>query len=294
MRHIPVLHDETIASLNLSAGAIVIDGTLGDAGHSELIAKKIGKRGTLLGLDLDPESLLRAKKFLDAYQNTVTLVRDSFRNIIAVAATHQIEAVDAVLLDLGWSSPQFAQRGRGFSFQQDEPLNMRYDGKQDDGVVTAKYLLATNSATELALIFSRYGEEKHAQKIARAIVQARRKTPINTTTQLVQIIEMVYGKTRGKIHPATKVFQALRIAVNDEFEALKDGLVGAAQLLRDGGRLAVITFHSGEDRIVKRFMQLHPQLEIVTKKPITASAAERAQNPRARSAKLRVAQKTST
>lgn len=290
MRHISVLQEEAIASLNLAAGKRIVDATLGDAGHAEKIAKQIGKRGKLLGIDADPEAILRSQKFLEPVKDRVILVRESFAHLAQIVEDNNFAPVDGVLFDLGWSTPQFMHRGRGFSFMQDEPLNMRFDGKTN-GVVTAASLLQSSSVQELTLMFSRYGEEPRARTIANAIVNARKTKAITISGQLVQIVETVYGGKRGKIHPATKVFQALRIAVNDEFEVLKQGLVGAVSVLKPGGRLVVISFHSGEDRIVKRFMQTHPELSVLTKKPIIAGENEIKTNSKARSAKLRVVEK---
>ncbi len=291
MRHESVLHAEAIESLNLSPGKRIIDATLGDAGHAEAIAKAIGKRGKLLGIDADPEAILRSKKFLESVADRVTLVRDSFANITEVATENELVPVDGVLFDLGWSTPQFQQRGRGFSFMKDEPLNMRFDGKTGDDVVTAATLLKSSSVKELTVMFSRYGDEPRAQRIAKAIADARKQKAITTSGQLAELVEKVYGGKRGKTHPATRVFQALRIAVNEEFDVLKKGITGATEILAKDGVLAIITFHSGEDRIVKRMFQMHPDLKVITKKPIIPTEEEIKQNPKARSAKLRIAQK---
>ncbi len=290
MRHIPVLRQEVLAALQLSPNAVVVDGTLGDAGHAEIILAATAPRGKLIGIDADPEAILRSKHYLAGYGERVAFVRGSFRTMEAIVADVLDDKVDAVLLDLGWSTPQFHERERGFSFEGEEPLDMRYDAGLA-GTETAADILATRSPQELAVLFSRYADESNAMNIARAIVGERGKHPITTTHDLVQVIMRVTRGPRGKIHPATRVFQALRIAVNDEFGALQEGLLGAINVLEPGGRLAVISFHSGEDRIVKRCFSIHPDVDVITKRPIEPTRDEVLDNPRARSAKLRVVQK---
>ncbi len=291
MRHEAVLKEEALSSLNLATANHIVDGTIGDGGHSQMILEN--SNASVLGIDKDPEAILRCGKFLGDYADRVTLVRDSFANIAQVVADNDFGPVDGVLLDLGWSTPQFEERGRGFSFAKDEPLDMRYDGLVGNGeALTAAKIIKSYSVKDLVLIFSRYGGEGNAEGVARAVASARRKKEIKTTAQLVEIIEGVYKGKRGKIHPATKVFQALRIVVNDEYEQLREGLKGAVEVLTKGGHLAVITFHSGEDRIVKRFIDAHPQLKSITKRPIIAAPEELALNNKARSAKLRVAEKS--
>lgn len=305
MRHVPVLLTEVIDSLQLKSGMNVADCTLGDAGHSEAMLQKTSPDGKLLGVDADPESLLRAKQYLYDFGEPslpagrrVTFVRDNFVHLKEIISRENFFSIDAILMDLGWSSSQFAERGRGFSFEKDEPLDMRYGG---DGP-TAAEILNTYSQKELDLIFKNYGEEKLAKEIAASIVLRRGVAPLKTTSELVEMVLTVYrGKLHstkeipwvGGIHPATKVFQALRIAVNKELDVLKETLPQAISVLAPGGRLAVITFHSLEDRIVKHFFQAEENktLKIITKKPITASAAELEANPSARSAKLRVIEK---
>lgn len=302
-RHEPVLLNEVITGLALKAGDAVVDGTLGDGGHSEALLKVIGPNGKLLAIDADPESLLRAKQYLYSFQNQVTFVRDNFVNLSNIATAHQFTAVKGILLDLGWSSPQFAERGRGFSFDLDEPLDMRFSAQSSGSAETAAEILNTNSVSELNRIFQVYGEEKFAQPIAEAVVEKRQTAPFGRTTELVEIILQVYRaklhSTKeipwiGGIHPATKVFQALRIAVNHELEVLEQVLPQALGLLAPKGRLAVITFHSLEDRIVKHWFKkpgIAEQVHILTKKPVVASEAELTQNPRSRSAKLRIIEK---
>lgn len=301
MRHIPVLLSEVLDSLQLKPGMSVIDCTLGDAGHAEAILKQMSPKGKLLGIDADQEAVDRAHKFLSTFKKQVTLIRDNFAHLQEIAQKNTFYPVDAILMDLGWSSPQFKERNRGFSFEGSEPLDMRYAGGEDEGE-TAAEIVNNFKQKELENIFRQYGEEKLSKEIAEAIVRVRRSHTIQTTSELVEIILEVY-RTKlksskevpwvGGIHPATKVFQALRIAVNKELEVLKQVLSQATRLLAPGGRLAVITFHSLEDRIVKHFFQTLSAkgFQIITKKPLSASEQELLLNPRARSAKLRVIEK---
>ncbi len=308
-RHTPVLLHEVLHSLDLKPGMKVIDATLGDAGHSEAMLQKIIPQGHLLGLDADTEAILRAKRFLYRFEKNTFLVHENFVHLQSLAEKNGFFPADAILLDLGWSTPQFAERGRGFSFEKDEPLDMRYGAESQFLPISAKQknLTAANvvnmySADELIKIFHSFGEEKWSAAIAEQVVATRKKTPIVSTQQLVEIILAVYRtKLRsqkeipwvGGLHPATKVFQALRIEVNQELEVLKKVLPQAIDILKPGGRLAVITFHSLEDRIVKHFFQSfhNKTLSIITKKPLVASLDELASNARSRSAKLRVAAK---
>lgn len=298
MRHIPVLLTAVIDSLTLKPGMNVVDCTLGDAGHSEAILNKTSPNGRLLGLDADPESLLRAKQYLYHFGERALYIRDNFVHLKEIVDHEHFSPVDAILMDLGWSSPQFAERGRGFSFESDELLDMRYGGSGE----TAAEILNTADQKELELIFKKYGEEKLAKEIAAGIVLGRGVAPLKTTAELVDIALTIYREKLhstkeipwvGGIHPATKVFQALRIAVNKELDVLKAVLPQAIATLATGGRLAVITFHSLEDRIVKHFFQAEENktLKIITKKPLIASKEEVTVNPRARSAKLRVVEK---
>ncbi|MDO8499611.1 MAG: 16S rRNA (cytosine(1402)-N(4))-methyltransferase RsmH [bacterium] len=303
-RHVPVLLKETIEALNLSPGSNVIDGTLGDAGHAEAILEQTAPNGKLLGIDLDAEAVLRAKRFLYRFEDRLICVRDSFVNIRNICREHKF-VPDAIVMDLGWSTPQFVDRGRGFSFNPpaggDEPLDMRFGGVEG-GNITAGSIVNNYSAVELVSIFKRLGEEKFSTEIAATIVDRRKIQPIATSRQLAEIIIEVYrrklGSTKeipwiGGLHPATKVFQALRIAVNDELEILKKALPEAVETLKSGGRLAVITFHSLEDRIVKQYFQKmeNKTIHLINKKPLVAEETELAANPRARSAKLRVIEK---
>ncbi len=307
MRHVPVLLTEVVESLQLKPGMNVVDCTLGDAGHSEVILEHIAPQGKLLGIDADPEAILRAKQFLYRFENRVEFARDNFAHITKIVTEKRFSPVNAVLMDLGWSSPQFAQRGRGFSFEKDEPLDMRFSGSADAYVTSAEEIVNTYSKEELHKLFRLYGEEKLSTEIAVAIVNQRKKEQgvkhkIETTKQLVDIILDVYRKKLhstkdvpwiGGLHPATKVFQAIRMEANRELEVLRQALPQALDVLKTGGRLAVITFHSGEDRIVKQYFKSveGKSITIVTKKPIVPSEAECELNTRAQSAKLRVVEK---
>lgn len=299
MRHIPVLLNEVLEGLNLNKNSKVIDCTLGDAGHSEAILDKIGPKGKLLGIDADPESLLRAKRNLYRYENQVIFVRDNFVNLKDIIVANNFENVDAILMDLGWSTPQFKERSRGFSFENDEPLDMRYSGVTGE---TATDIINDYSEVELEKILRYYGEEKLSREIAKDIIGARAVNKIDHTAPLVEIILGVYRRKLkttkeipwvGGIHPATKVFQALRIAVNKELEVVRQVLPQAVEMLASGGRLAVISFHSLEDRIVKQFFVKYQNktVKIINKKPIIASEEEVQNNPSSRSAKLRIIEK---
>lgn len=307
-RHEPVLLQEVLTNLQLKKGAHVIDCTLGDAGHAEKIVEAIGPKGKLLGIDTDPESLLRAKQFLYEHQNQVTFVRDNFENLEKIILEANFGPANAIVMDLGWSSPQFAERGRGFSFGStsadgggaDEPLDMRFNPGAD--VPTAADIVNTYDWEDLYRIFRRYGEEDLSKEIAEAILAFRKNKKIEKSSELAEVVLQAY-RTKlhsdapvpwiGGLHPATKVFQALRIAVNKELDVLERVLPQAVAALAPGGRLAVISFHSLEDRIVKHFFQAHEgkQFTIITKKPIAASEAEVEHNRRAESAKLRVIEK---
>lgn len=298
-RHVPVLLNEVIDGLRLIAGSKVVDCTLGDAGHSEKILEKIGSKGKLLGIDADPESLLRAKKFLDKFGKQVVFARDNFNNLKEIIKLNNFENVDAVLMDFGWSTPQFKERGRGFSFENNESLDMRYSGVSGE---SATDIINEYSEAELEKILRYYGEEKLSREIAKEIVGARAVNKIDHTAPLVEIILGVYRRKLktdkeipwvGGIHPATKVFQALRIAVNKELEVIREVLPQAVEALNSGGRLAVITFHSLEDRIVKQYFvkNQNKTIRIINKKPIIASAQELEINPSSRSAKLRIIEK---
>lgn len=300
MRHVPVLLGEVLELLQLKPGMIIVDGTLGDGGHAEAILERVGPTGHLIGMDRDPEALLRAKQYLYRFGNQVTYVRDTFERIDTAVHNEGYDAVHGILLDLGWSTQQFEGRGRGFSFLCDEPLDMRYEGEL--GGDSAADILNTWSEQALEKIFRDYADETLAREITEAIVAKRKEQSIERTTTLTEIILDTYRKKLkskkeipwvGGLHPATKVFQALRIAVNDEIGTLERALPRALDILRPGGRLAVISFHSGEDRITKHFFKEFAQgtAQLVTKKPVTCGEIEYEKNPRARSAKLRVIEK---
>lgn len=302
MRHIPVLLYEVLNALQLHPGMNIVDCTLGDGGHSEKILEKIGLNGRLMGIDADPEAVLQAKQYLYNFNKQTIFVRDNFRNLKKIAEENNFGPVNAILIDLGWSSPQFEERGRGFSFSHpEEPLDMRYFGENSG---SAADILNTRTEKELTRIFEDYGEEKLSKKIAEAIVAERKAgKEFKTVGDLVEIILQVYRHKLGSkeevpwiggLHPATKIFQALRIEANDELGALQTVLPQALELLAPGGRLLVISFHSLEDRIVKHFFKKQKKvIKILTKKPIECTEEESKNNPRARSAKLRVVEKFS-
>lgn len=305
MRHIPVLLNEIIESLQIKSGMNVVDCTLGDGGHAQAILEKIGPKGKLLGIDADAESILRAKRFLYNFGDRVIYARENFLNLKSIIEKNNFFPVNAILMDLGWSMPQFMERERGFSFEKDEPLDMRYDIAS--GQKTAKDILNQYDKEELANIFKIYGEEKLYVEIASAVVEFRKDKLMERTGELTEVILSVYRKKLrtdkevpwiGGIHPATKVFQALRIAVNSELETLRQALPQAVESLAPGGRLAVISFHSLEDRIVKQYFRSingrqsnGVEFKIINKKPIIAGEEELAINFSARSAKLRVIEK---
>lgn len=293
--HEPVLYTEAIAFLAPRSGGTYIDGTVGAGGHARGILDLSAPDGRLLGIDLDDQALQWARQMLVGYGAQVTLVHGSFAQLSAIAREHGFCPADGVLLDLGLSTMQLATSERGFSFQLEGPLDMRFDMSAD---MTAADLVNTLPEDKLADILYRYGEERMSRRIARAIVQAR---PLHTTIELAQLVARVV-KRRGRIHPATRTFQALRIAVNNELEVLAQGLEQAVEVLSPGGRLVVIAFHSLEDRIVKHYFRQQsrrdsngrgPLLRVLTPHPIRPSRAEQERNPRSRSARLRAAEKLS-
>lgn len=289
-KHESVLLHEAVEALAVESTDTVVDGTIGGAGHFAAFLGKLGAGGTLIGIDADEDAIARAEAAGKGSAARVELAHDNFRNLAQILADRGIKEIDAALFDLGWSSFHLSA-GRGFSFRAEEPLLMTYGSPE--GTTTAADLVNDLSETSLADLIYTLGEERFSRGIAKSIVRAREELRIETTGQLVAAVEAgVPGWYRGrKLHPATKTFQALRIAVNDELGALREGLAAALEHLSDGGRVAVITFHSIEDRIVKQMLRdaAYEGLgTVVTKKPIVPSAAETAQNPRARSAKLRV------
>jgi 16S rRNA (cytosine1402-N4)-methyltransferase len=292
--HIPVLLEEVLDGLAVRAGGSYIDATVGGGGHARAMLEQ--GAGRVFGIDRDPEALTAAAERLKPYDDRVTLVQGNFRDLGMLARAHDFTAVDGILLDVGVSSYQLDVAERGFSFKEDAPLDMRMDPAQE---LTAADLVNTLSEAELADIIYHYGEERASRRIARRIVEQRRRAPITRTMELAALVAQAVGGKESRIHPATRTFQALRIAVNDELGALQEALPAAIELLVVGGRLAVITFHSLEDRIVKEFMRREsardgdhvPRLMLITKKPIVATQAEMRTNRRSRSAKLRVAQR---
>ena len=307
--HIPVLAEEVMSMLQPGAGSLQIDATVGGGGHTERILEATNPDGRLLGLDADGAAIARVRERLVRFGDRLVLRQANFRELAAVAPDAGFDAVDGCLFDLGLSSFQLADTERGFGFRAGGPLDMRFDPERG---VPAAELLASLDADELTALFRRYGEEPFAGRIARAIVAARSTSPIVTAEELAAVVERsTPGTPRGRrrIHPATRVFQALRIAVNDELGALEAGLAAAVDVLRPGGRLVVLSYHSLEDRIVKRFIAAErrgctcppeapvcvcghrPRLRLVTRPSLTPSPTEIAVNPRARSARLRAAER---
>lgn len=303
--HVPVLYQEIIHALRPHSPGRYVDATVGAGGHAFGILQTSAPEGLLLGLDLDPQALEIASRRLSAFESRATLRQASYTTLLHQLAALGWDAVDGIVIDLGVSSMQIDTPDRGFSFLMDGPLDMRFSPDQP---TSAADLVNDLPEADLADLIYRYGEEKLSRRIARAIVHSR---PLNTTAQLADLIVRATGGKRGRIHPATRTFQALRIAVNHELQALEEFLPQAVQALTPGGRLAVISFHSLEDRIVKQYFRLEsrdcicpPDQPICTcghkasvteinRHPIEASAEEAGQNPRARSAKLRIIEKRS-
>lgn len=294
MTHVPVLLNEVINSLNLEKGETVIDATVGAGGHSKEICSLIGENGTLFGLDQDKTALEIAKKNLSGGKCKVLLINGNFREIDSLIAGNGIEKTNKILFDLGVSSMQFGPTGRGFSFLYDEPLLMTLKSDLEEGDLTAYEIVNSYSEKEIADIIYKYGEDRASRRIAREIVNARKIKPIATSGELAEIVKRAFPKRHFKINPATKTFQALRIAVNDELGALDMGLIKSWKILNKGGRMSVISFHSLEDRIVKNFFRnLSKEKKglLINKKPIIATLEEVRLNPRSRSAKLRTIEK---
>lgn len=295
--HTSVLLQETIDSLALKASDTVVDATLGGGGHGREILLRLEKDGTYIALDQDHDALLRTEATLPKGPATIHVVNANFRNLAQVLDELSIPIIDKALFDLGLSSDQLDQSGRGFSFLRDEPLRMTMS--TEESLVTAEIVVNEWEEEHLADVLYGFGDERFSRRIAKSIVEARAQGPIKTTGQLAEIIAGAIPKRfqrRGN-HPATKSFQAIRIAVNDELGALSEGLKAAWEHLNEGGRIAVISFHSLEDRIVKRFF--HEQVaqgmaRLLMKKPIVPTPAEILHNPRARSAKLRTIEKLPT
>lgn len=306
--HIPVLYDETLSWLKLHPGQTVVDGTLGACGHARGILERILPGGVLVGIDKDAAAVERAQVLLKEYRNSVRIIHSDFKDIRDVLREAGVSGMDRALLDLGVSSYQLEEADRGFSYMQDAPLDMRMDQR---AAIDAAEVVNSYPREELARILRDYGEEKWSGRIAQFIVEARGRMPIRTTEQLAQIVRdaIPAGARRSGPHPAKRTFQAIRIEVNAELTGLKEALAAYVDCLHPQGRLAVITFHSLEDRIVKKeFAHLQnpcvcppdlpvcacgrkPLVRVVTRKPVTASNEELEHNPRARSAKLRVAER---
>jgi 16S rRNA (cytosine1402-N4)-methyltransferase len=303
-QHTPVLLEEILAGLQVQRGGRYIDATVGAGGHATAILQSSIPDGQLLGLDADPDAISFARRVLHPFGDSAILKVSNFRHLKEVAVFFGFEQIDGVLMDLGISSRQLEDAGRGFSFSLDGPLDMRMDPHLEQ---SAADLANHLSERELADLLWRFGDERHARRIARAIVAAR---PLTTTSQLADLVARTVGR-RERIHPATRTFQALRIATNDELGALSAALPQARDLLRPGGRLAIISFHSLEDRLVKRFFQQESRdclcppeapictcqhrasLRIITRRPIRPTSGEVADNPKSRSARLRLAERIS-
>jgi 16S rRNA (cytosine1402-N4)-methyltransferase len=302
-RHIPVLGPEAVGLLSPRDGGIYLDATFGAGGYSQAILDAADTR--VIGIDRDRTAIAGGFDLVDRSNGRLTLVEDRFSNLTEVCAAQGVSAVDGVVMDVGVSSMQLDEAGRGFSFRLDGPLDMRmgHDGP------TAADVVATASEADLANIIYIFGEERHSRAVARAIVAARKDAPITTTRALAEIVGKVVWAKPGEIHPSTRTFQALRIFVNEELDELHLALSAAERVLKPGGRLVVVSFHSLEDRIVKNFLsergktgggsrhlpevaQSAPSFNILTKRPITAGDDEVRSNPRARSAKLRAAERT--
>lgn len=293
VKHVPVLLKEVVEGLDIQAGEVLLDGTLGGGGHSLEVTKRLNGALTIVGIDRDKGAIERAGEVLQAFSPHTHLIQNNYRNMDKVLEDLGISGVDAILLDLGISSDQIDTAQRGFSFLREEPLLMTME---EDSDLNACKILNLWSEETLELIIRGFGEERHSKRIAKAIVERRERKPFETTRDLVDTVleatPAVYH--RGRIHPATRTFQAIRIAVNGELDALEEGLSKGFALLNPGGRFCVISFHSLEDRMVKNFFRDRAQADegtIINKKPITPSEDEVRENPRSRSAKLRVIEK---
>jgi 16S rRNA (cytosine1402-N4)-methyltransferase len=304
--HVPVLLNETLDLLVKNPAGTYIDGTLGRGGHATEILKRLSPEGRLIGLDRDVEAIEQTKEILGRFGERAVRIHGNFADMKELCRSIGVTEVDGVLLDLGVSSPQLNVAERGFSFAKDGPLDMRMDRTKGR---SAADLVNEDEEETLANIIFRLGEDRDSRRIARAIVLERQQGRIDRTLKLAEIVEQAKGGRRGAIHPATQTFQALRMAVNAELESLETGLEAGLSMLREGGRMAVITFHSLEDRMVKDFFKRHmvkreslqqggeklvydePAVRLLTKKPLTASKQELTDNPRSRSAKLRAVER---
>ncbi len=296
MKHIPVLKDESIEGLNIKSGDTIVDGTLGGGGHTLEIIKKFGDKVQIIGLDLDKDAIKRAEEEIKDLPHNTTFKTVGFQDIDKILDELKIENIDSILLDLGLSSFQLEVSGRGFSFLKDEPLLMTMKKTPDDKDLTAKDIVNEWGEESISNIIYGFGEEQHSRRIAKEIIDSRKEKKIETTFDLVRIISQAVGgfyKSK-KIHPATKTFQALRIATNSELKNLEDVIENGFNRLKSKGRMAIISFHSLEDRIVKHeFIKLKQKgnANIITKQPIIATSEEIIINPRSRSAKLRIIEK---
>lgn len=299
LHHLPVLKEEVQGYLDLNNGDTVLDATLGLGGHALDILKKIGKRGKLYAIEQDERNLEEAKNRLKSFESQIVYIHDNFRYL----KSRVTEEVDAILFDLGLSSAHVDEASRGFSFLKEGPLDMRFDQRRK---LTAQTVINTYPEQDLTEIFWNYGEERMAKKAARLIVERRNQQQFESTVELANFLEQILPRQHGKkVHPATKIFQALRIEVNDELKALEEALNQAMEILKVGGRIVIISYHSLEDRIVKQFFKalLQPKIESVystygepfvaalTKKPVIPTEIEISTNPRSRSAKLRAYKK---
>lgn len=304
--HVPVMVKEAVEWLACSPGETFVDCTVGLGGHSAAILERIQPSGNLVAIDSDADSLKEARERLSRWKENVTFVRDNFRNLAEILKQVGVEQVKGILFDLGMSSAQVGTPSRGFSFCQDGPLDMRFDRRQS---LTAAEIVNRYPEKEIVNIIREFGEERSARRIAAAIVRGREKSGFDSTTELAGIVAEVLGPRRSAIHPATRTFQALRIAVNQEMGALQVALPQAIMALKPGGRLVVLSYHSLEDRIVKEtFREFQkgcicpptfpvcrcgrsPEVEILTRKPITPSPGQVRDNPRSRSARMRVCER---
>lgn len=303
--HTPVLLQEVLRYLLTAPDGVYVDATLGGGGHAEAVLEKLGAKGMVVGIDVDLDAIAMAQSRLENFGRRAVLVQDNFRNLKAILAARRLQSVDGVLFDLGVSSFQLDEATKGFSFRADERLDMRMDRRQQ---LDARAVVNGYSEQELADLFWKYGEEKHARRIAKRILQTRTQRSINTTGELAEVVASAVGH-RFLTKSLARVFQAIRIEVNNELDNLQQALNDAIDVVKPGGRIVVISYHSLEDRIVKQTLKmaaattipsgsklvpdkpLQPRLAILTRKPITASSSEVAVNPRSRSAKLRAAEK---
>lgn len=291
-QHITVLLNEAVDALQPRSGGVYLDGTLGGGGHTEALLQRSAPDGRVLSLDVDLKALQRAIERFAPFKERWKGVEANFRELDRVAAETGFIPLNGMLLDLGFSSDELADSTKGLSFMQDGPLDMRFGPRANADGLTAAEIVNSWTEDDIVKVLENFGEERHARRIARGILQARKASRIIGTLDLVSVIRRSVPPQRpGDIHPATRTFQALRIVVNDEMEAIKDALTAAARVLAPGGRIAIISFHSLEDRIVKQAFAAAPWKNL-TDKPITPSDEEVASNPRARSAKLRIAERT--